>query len=206
MKRIAICSSIALLGQMFFGVVPLQPNMVPAPAFAKAAGIEIPISEENIGGKSYSVSRLVVHARPEQVWQVLTDYSNAPRVFPMLKKCEVLEDHGSTKIVKHMVAPSGPVGTFQYVLQIKEIPSKLMEWHRVSGDFKEVDGLWKLEPVDAGHATLVTYSSHVNGGMFFPQMLIKRQFRIDTPQVMTSLKHQAESIEIATNRANLRTQ
>jgi ribosome-associated toxin RatA of RatAB toxin-antitoxin module len=184
-------ASVALMTQTLFSIAAVPPNMVLAPAAAKTSEAET-ITEETIGGKSFSVSREVVHAKPEQVWQVLTDYSNAPRVFPMLKKCQVLEDHGCVKVVKHRITPSGPVGTYEYTLQIKEVPCKIMEWHRISGDFKEVDGLWKLEPIDGGHSTLVTYSSHVNGGLFFPQMMIKRQFRIDTPQVMASLRKQAE--------------
>ena len=192
--------------QTFFGVAVLPSNMVLAPALAKSAGTPSSFSEENIGGKNFNVFREVVHARPEQVWQVLSDYGNAPHVFPMLKKCQVLEDHGAVKIVKHRIAPSAPAGQYEYVLEIKETPSKSMEWHRISGDFKEVDGLWKLEPIDGGHGTLVTYSSHVNGGMFLPQCLVKRQFHADTPQIMAALKRQAESTQIAGRPNSLHTQ
>ncbi|HEY9713744.1 MAG TPA: SRPBCC family protein, partial [Chroococcales cyanobacterium] len=61
-----------------------------------------------------------------------------------------------------------------------------------SGDFKEVDGVWKLEPLDGGHSTLVTYSAHVNGGLFVPQALVRRQFHVDMPNIMASLKQQSE--------------
>lgn len=161
------------------------------PAFAHAAEAA-KVTEEEVAGKTFCVSRQVIHARPDQVWQVLADYNNAPRVFPMMKKCQILEDHGPSKLVLHCVEPSGPVGTFEYIVEIKEQAPKALEWHRKSGDFKEVDGFWKLEPLDGGHSTLVTYSSHVNGGLFIPQILIKRQAHADMPIVMASLKRQSE--------------
>ncbi|MGH9549045.1 MAG: SRPBCC family protein [Terriglobales bacterium] len=204
MKKIALSASLACITQLVAGTFFVQPNMVLAPAYAKSShsnshSLDAGMSEENIGGKPYSIAKVVVHAHPEQVWQVLSDYGNAARVFPMLKKCQVIEDHGTTKIVKHVVSPSGPAGTYQYTLELKEQAPHVMEWHRIAGDFKEVDGCWRLEPLDGGHSTLVTYASHVNGGLFIPQMLIKRQNRADMPQVMAALKKQAEgnSIQIA---------
>jgi ribosome-associated toxin RatA of RatAB toxin-antitoxin module len=165
--------------------------MVP-PAFARAES-ETVVMDEQIGGKPFCVSKQVIHAKPDQVWEVLTDYKNVSHVFPMMKKCQIIEDHGPTKIVKHCVAPTGPVGTFEYILEIKEVAPKTIEWHRISGDFKEVDGFWKLEALEGGHSTLVTYSSHIAGGLLMPQILIKHQAHTDMPIVMSSLKREAEN-------------
>ena len=151
------------------------------------------VIEEVVANKPYATCKLLVKASPEQVWKVLTDYDNATYVFPNLKKCQVLEDHGSTKIVNHEVNPSGLPGTFKYVLQVKETAPTCLEWHRLRGDFREVDGYWKLEPVENGRSTLVTYSSHVNAGFFIPYALVRRQMRIDMPGVMAQLKEHAEA-------------
>lgn len=167
-------------------------------------------SEETINGKCFCVSRILIKASPAQVWRILTDYKHAVQVFPLLKKCEVLEDRGTTKISRHEIAPSGIPDTFEYILEVHENAPKTMEWHRLSGDFKEVDGSWKLEPVNLGHHTLVTYASHVNGGFFMPQMIIKHQAHIDMPSTLIALKkHTEQSIEIASRRtdsSNVQTQ
>ncbi|MBX3077126.1 SRPBCC family protein [Candidatus Obscuribacterales bacterium] len=156
------------------------------------------VTESVIDGDRYSVTKIVVHAAPHQVWNVLSDFDNAPKVFPQMKKCEVIKDEGHSKIVKHTVAPSGPVGTYSYTLRITEKAPKYMEWHRLSGAFKQVKGFWKLEPLDNGRTTQVTYASFVDGGFFVPAPLIRRQSRIDMPSVMTALKSQVESkIQIA---------
>jgi carbon monoxide dehydrogenase subunit G len=176
----------------------LQPLAASAPAVAKSvdAGSQR-VTEEVINGKSFCVIKETIKARPEAVWQILTDYANATKVFPQLKKCHVVADHGSTKVLKHTVAPSGGLGTYEYTIELKENAPKALEWHRMSGAFKEVDGFWKLEPIEGGHSTLVTYSAYVNGGFFMPQPLVKRQCKIDMPQIMSTLRSEAETTQIA---------
>jgi ribosome-associated toxin RatA of RatAB toxin-antitoxin module len=184
-----------LFSILFAAAVTL--SVVPTGALAKGtlAEKEIPaVCDEIVNGKSYSVSKIVVHAKPEHVWRVLTDYKNACSVFPQLRKCETLEEKGATKILKHKIQPSGLAGcTYEYVLEVRETAPRTLEWHRLSGDFKSVDGLWKLEPTNAGHDTLVTYSSYVNGGVFIPQFMIKRQSKIDMPDVLANLKSESEA-------------
>lgn len=196
MKKVAISACFALAAQVLISLSP-APSMVPS-AYARVdSDAAAAVTEEQINGKPFCVSKQVVNARVEQVWQILTDYGSTTRMFPMMKKCQVLEDRGATKVVRYKVAPSGPAGTYDYTLQVKESAPRALEWHRISGDFKEVDGYWRLEPVDGGRSTLVTYSSHVNGGLFIPQMLIKRQARMDMPAVLALLKQHAEMNTIA---------
>lgn len=149
------------------------------------------VVEEKIGKRTYQVSRMYVHARPEQVWQILTDYENAHTIFPCVRKCKVLHDRGNVKEVEQQIKPTGVPGSFTYVLEITETPHRLQQWHRVRGDFSEVEGFWKLEPSEEG--TNVTYASYCSGGLFLPQALIKHQFRVDNPNVMSALRHSAET-------------
>jgi ribosome-associated toxin RatA of RatAB toxin-antitoxin module len=203
--KIGVLAGAVAVSQLLSLALLVQPFVVPYQADAKESisreSMENPsiseVTEEVINGKAFSVSKIIVHARPEQVFRVLTDYVNAPKVFPQLKKCQVVEDHGATKILHHKVAPSGLPGTYEYQLEVKELAPRSLEWHRISGDFKAVDGFWKLDPIDGGF-TQVTYSTYVNGGMFIPQMLIKHQFRVDMPNVMAHLKSESEgNVKIA---------
>jgi uncharacterized membrane protein len=102
------------------------------------------VIEENIAGKTFVVSKLKINAQPEQVWHVLADFNHATQVFPILRACQLLEDHGSTKITRQVIAPTGVMCTYDYILEVHEVAPKSMEWHRISGDFKQVDGFWKL--------------------------------------------------------------
>jgi ribosome-associated toxin RatA of RatAB toxin-antitoxin module len=173
------------------------------PQIASMSDGQPTICDEVINGKTFCVSRIIVKANLEKVWHVLTDYKHAVQVFPLLKKCEMLESHGNTRISKHEIAPTGLPETYEYILEIHETAPTSMEWHRLSGDFKDVDGSWKLEPINSGKETLVTYASHVTGGFFMPQILIRRQAHIDMPKTLAALKkHTEHSIEIAAGSRN----
>lgn len=153
---------------------------------------KVSVSRAVINGKEYSIVKTVVNSSPDRVWSVIADHNNLSRVFKMMRKSSVVKDLGSVKYVKHTVAPSGPIGTFSYVIRVNEKAPRKMEWKRVSGAFKDVAGFWKLEPLDGGRTTRVTYASYVDGGFFLPSPIIKRQCRIDMPVVMAQLKNKVE--------------
>jgi len=186
-----------------FMVAAAAKTCVAQPPLAQLNNGKPTICDETIDGKIFCVSRIIVKAKLEKVWQVLTDYKHAVQVFPLLKKCELLENHGSTKISRHEIAPSGLPETYEYILEVHETAPTSMQWHRLSGDFKDVDGSWKLEPVNSGNDTLVTYASHVTGGFFMPQILIRHQAHIDMPSTLIALKtHTEHSIQIAAGTRN----
>lgn len=188
--------NISRLSIAFLSVIAINsyiPFATTAATAATEAAVSTAVKEEKIGDRNYQVSRTLVHVKPEHVWRILTDYENAPDVFPLLKKCKLVKDRGSTKLIEHQIRPSGMPTTFTYQIEVKEVANKLYEFHRVSGDFREVEGFWKLEPAEDGNATLVTYASYVNGGIFLPAPLIKRQARIDMPTVLAALKTHAET-------------
>lgn len=175
------------------GLGVASPDLNSDSAWAKQVTDEVAVSQSDIGGDSYSVCKQLIKAPPDQIWQILSDYDNAYRIFGMVKACKVLEDNGQEKIISHTVAPSGPVGTFSYTLRVKEKGPYYMEWTRIKGAFKQVKGYWKLEPQDGGKATMVTYASFVDGGMLIPKFLIKKQCHADMPNVMSTLKNEVET-------------
>ncbi|MBY0358728.1 MAG: SRPBCC family protein [Candidatus Obscuribacterales bacterium] len=198
-------SFVLAAGMAFFSVAHAPASL--AKQKAAVSSSVATVGEEKIGNRTYQVSRILVKAKPDVVWQILTDYDNAPYIFPCIKKCRVVKDRGRSKLVEHEICPRGVPGSFDYVLEIKETANKLQEWHRISGDFHEVDGFIKLESGDDGASTHVTYASYVNGGFFIPQALIKRQVRMDIPSVMAALKTHAESSgKIAIRRIDSATQ
>lgn len=168
-------------------VCPEESYAAKAGAFPGVQG-----TEELIAGHRYQVQRMVVNASPAQVQSVLSDYESAPRIFaPSLKKCQVIEDNGKAKLIAFTAAAPGNLWTFDYVLEVKDQPGYI-EWKRVSGAFKKNEGFWKLEPLDGGRSTLVTYAKYVDGGMFMPQILVTRELKASMPEVMLNLKGSAE--------------
>ena len=192
LKKAVAVVSLAASAILSPGVFQLDGFVDSSAAFAKNHDSK-GMSEEQMHGKTYVVAKLEINAPPEKVFQILSDYDHANKVFPQIKQCKVVADKGATKMVKHEIAPAGVPGTYEYLLEIKEAAPHAMEWHRVSGDFKQVDGFWKLEPTENGRGTNVTYASYIDGGLFIPQMLIRRQSKIDMAGALSSLKAAAES-------------
>jgi ribosome-associated toxin RatA of RatAB toxin-antitoxin module len=147
--------------------------------------------EEMIGVHKYQVSRVLVKAAPCQVQSVLTDYEHTTQVFPELKKCQIVSESGPEKNIAFTANAPGSLFSFDYVLQVREIPGYI-EWHRVSGAFKQNEGFWKLEPTDDGRSTLVTYAKFIDGGLFVPQMFVNKELKASMPQVLANLKVSAE--------------
>ncbi|HEY9717291.1 MAG TPA: SRPBCC family protein [Trichormus sp.] len=147
--------------------------------------------EEQIGEHKYQVSRMLIEAPLTQVQAVLTDYQQTTHMFPNVKKCHVVEDVGGLKKIAFTACAPANLWTFDYVLEVKETPGYI-EWRRLSGAFKKNEGFWKLEPMDDGRATLVTYAKFIDGGLLLPQPLVTRELRTSMPEVMANLKSSVE--------------
>lgn len=150
------------------------------------------VSEQKIGDKTFAVGTVIVKAKPEKIWEILTDYSNQPELFSTVKKCQVVEDKGAKKLVRQVVCPKGSPMHFDYIVEIDETAPKLMEWHRKSGALKDVSGSWKLEPDSTRRNTILTYSIYIDGGTFLPAWLLRGQSKNQLPDVLNSIKGAAE--------------
>jgi uncharacterized membrane protein len=153
------------------------------------------VSETKIGAKTYATGSILVKARRERIWEILTDYENAPELFQDVKKCHVLEDYGAKKLVRQVVMPKGSPMHFDYTIEVSENAPELMQWHRTSGALKDVSGSWKLEPDSTHRNTIITYSIYIDGGIFLPAWLLRGQSKNLLPDVLRSVKEAAERSE-----------
>lgn len=161
----------------------------------KIAGIDsgavVRLSEEKDGRRIFHVGRMVINASPEDVFGVLTDYDRAGKLFTNLKDCKVTSKEDNVKNVFFSVRGIANIWNFDYALAVKETFPRLIEWHRISGAFKANEGYWKLEPMEQGRKTMVTYAKFVDGGLI-PQALVNRQLKETIPEIMTNLKRLSE--------------
>lgn len=155
-----------------------------------SSGTAIELSEEMYGVNKYQVGRLVVHASPAKIQDVLTDYGRTAQMFTNVKQCRVIENHGPTKKISFVAAAPGNLWTFAYVLEVHESPGYI-EWHRVSGAFKRNEGFWKLDALDGGQSTRVTYAKFLDSALV-PQALVVRELRESMPIILSNLKTNAE--------------
>ena len=151
--------------------------------------------------KTFVVSQTIVHARPQIVFAVLSDYPKAAENFSYLKKCQVISSGGQSKqIAFDAIALSGAV-TLSYVLDVRETPPYLIEFARRSGAFKRNEGYWKLEARDSGKDTLVTFAKHVDAGLFVPKWFVVKELSNTAPKILGDLRKKAEQDEMAISEA-----
>lgn len=160
------------------------------------------ISEQRLGNKTFAVGSVLVNAKAEKIWQILTDYGNAPEIFTNLQKCEVLEDKGANKLVRQLIHPRGTPINLDYIVEIKETAPTLMEWHRKSGALKDVTGSWRLEQTDDGEATKVIYSIYIDGGLLLPPWLLRGQSKNLLPELLQSIKQASEHKDATAQNAS----
>ncbi len=151
--------------------------------------------------KTFVVSQTIVHAPPQVVFAVLSDYPKAAENFSYLKKCQVISSGEKSKqIAFDAIALSGAV-TLSYVLDVKETPPYLIEFARRSGAFKHNEGYWKLEARDSGKDTLVTFAKHIDAGMLVPKWFVVKELTKTAPKIMGDLRKKAEQDETELSEA-----
>lgn len=153
-------------------------------------------SEQEMGNKDFIISKTIVHASPEKVFEIVTDYPNAVKYFSNLTACDVLSEKNGVKQV-HFNAKASGLMKLDYVLSIDQSKPNRIEWKHVKGSFKANEGYWDLAPVDGGKATLVTYAKHVNPGFFAPKIFVHKTLRDTAENIFRDLKRNSEAPQVA---------
>lgn len=101
----------------------------------------------------------LVHASPEAVWQVLTDYARHRGLYPRVVDARVLEADGYHALVRYVLG-IGPFSFGFHVNNYADEARRRIEWrlaHERPNDlFRESWGYWQLEPRPSG--VVVTYA------------------------------------------------
>ena len=153
-------------------------------------------------GKLQGSSEIVVAAPPEAVWEILEDSRpNLPRLWPMVKSCEIEGKERVGAVRKCAVDLMGKSG---YTVErcIESVPNRRLA-HSIEEDsfgFSRVlSDFWFafiLEPTDGG-ATRVRCESHFDPkglkGRIMSALMIKRKFRDVRETALANLKRLAEA-------------
>ena len=137
---------------------------------------------------------VLIRARPEAIWAVMTDCRETPLFVPGLKRCRRLEGapDGRWEDIEHEIRYSWFMPTVRYVFRADYQRPHRIDFHRISGDLKREEGTWLLTATPDGAATLVEYEMYLDPGFWVPQMLVDRTLRKDLPAILTGLRERVE--------------
>lgn len=191
----------------FVGMLPLiaeaQPPAVTDPQSLQrleAGDVEVhaSVSDKRPGGQV--TATVMIHARPQTVWNVMRECEQAASYIPGLRRCHRIEaaPDGSWEIIEHEVKYSWLMPAIHSVLRIDYHPWQ-MDFHSLSGDLKTERGKWLIRrSLFDDTATIVEYQLYVDPGFWVPRALIRASLRSELPRALEALRARAESIDAAT--------
>jgi hypothetical protein len=72
-------------------------------------------------------------------------------------------------------------------------PYSLIRFHRTDGDIKQLDGQWRLAPLNGGSRTALTYDSRVTSPFPAPAVIVRSVLRRDMTQTLANLRDASEA-------------
>ena len=168
-----------------------SPALAQAPATA-GENLWIKAEPDAGGGAAGRVSAGIdIPAPPSVVWRVMLDCPRAPRFVPKLKSCRVVEGDAAagSDVREHRLA--GPLGTVRNVFRSTYTPERRIVTARVAGDLRTAEGEWRLQPIDGGRGTRVSYDSRMALNAPLPGGMVRQAMRRDTPAVLRALRREA---------------
>jgi ribosome-associated toxin RatA of RatAB toxin-antitoxin module len=158
--------------------------------------IESVTSEEGIRGLRAS---FLIKARPEAVWDLLTDYTRLREVLTNVEELSVLEESPQGARVRFRVRAAWM--DFQYTLQRNyEEPGRRLTYRRVEGDLKSISGDWVISKGPDDEHQLVISTSFVDAGLLVPDAWVRSRAADDLRDTARRMRQRLEQGRDASGR------
>jgi carbon monoxide dehydrogenase subunit G len=140
-----------------------------------------------------------IAASPAVVWKVLVDCGQVPHLMVGAKSCRVLQHDPSGRWdVREQVSQGALLPAIRTVLRSDYESPHAVHFHRIDGDLKVLEGNWRLDPLDQGLRTRVSYDSRVQAPFGIPAFLARTVLRNDMPKTMNNLRNACEVAQTKT--------
>ena len=146
------------------------------------------------GDDRHVIAAILIDHPVKAVWDVIEDKESASEYIKDLKSATIIEDQGDYQLVEQKLK-IGPLPTFTYVIKHEATPPHRVDFNRVSGDLKNVEGYWEFHPLDRGTKTLLIYSLEIAPGIPVPPFIIKNSMKKSLPEALRAVKARVENLE-----------
>ncbi len=135
-----------------------------------------------------------IAASPAVVFRVILDCDLAARMSPGVKSCRVVSRAADgTEIREHTVKWGFFLPTLRSTSRVTLEPDRLIRFTCIGGDIRACEGSWKLEPLDGGQRTRVTYDMWAASPFAVPVGMVSGMMRRDVPQSLRALRRECEA-------------
>lgn len=157
--------------------------------------LECDSADKNVRAKmAKGVSEFTVKAPKEVVWRILTDFNSYPRVFSRMTSCSVTKRDGNLVYVESFLKPQVMVKQ-QCQHTVNDLAGKpdLLRWKMLDGNFKAVEGEWRLKATNNGHQCQVRYTLALEPGAAIPKPMAGFVIKMMQKEIITSVRDVAEA-------------
>ena len=144
-------------------------------------------------GRGVVRASIDIAAPPAVVFGVLLDCGRAARMSPGVKSCRVVSRApDGTEIREHTVKWGFFLPTLRSLARVTLEPDREIRFTCIDGDIRACEGSWRLEPLDGGLRTHVTYDLWATAPFAVPAGLVSRMMRRDVPSSLRALRRECE--------------
>jgi hypothetical protein len=171
--------------------------LVAAPAFATEPAPIVSVTPDPLGSAGVIHGQVDIAAPRALVWAIMIDCARAPVLMVNVKFCHVLSrDPAGRWDVREQVTKASLLPGVRIVMRSDYDAPHTVEFHRTDGDFKILEGEWRLEPLDGGTRTRVFYLSRMSAPFAAPGFLVRAAIRSSLPATLENLR-KASEVQVA---------
>ena len=168
----------------------------PLPAGAQSpvdTDIVVTVVPTTAGGGGRITATLDIPVPPQRLWAIMLDCRRSLRIVENLKSCKVTaaDPGGRWDEREHVVQWVWPLPSVRSVFRSDYAPFERISFRRTAGDLKELQGLWRLEPLSAGRGTRLRYEATVDPGVPLPGFLVRNAIVADVRKTLAALRKEA---------------
>ena len=150
------------------------------------------------GGSGVVHAQVDVNAAPETVWRVMIDCARLPRLMVSVKSCRVLQrDPAGQWDLREQLTNASLLPGARTVIRSDYDEPRTVRFHRTDGDFKVLEGEWRLAPLDGGLRTRVFYQSRMSTPFAVPGPIVRAVLRRAMPRTLSNLRDASEAEQLA---------
>lgn len=162
-------------------------GLASAPVLAHAAEQVSVVADK--GAWKELQAETVIDAPPAAVWSALTNYANMKNVLPGYQRSTVLQASGANSIVDVALKPGAMAPLLKYQVRITENKSaQSIAIQRISGDLKHVKATYRIQPLENGTKSRLSYRLEVDLGNDVPKMGATQILKGNTQKGMAAMR------------------
>jgi hypothetical protein len=188
-----LAAALALASSASVAAIPVWSPTPAADAVLDAGRVFVEVLAEPDDRHGIIHSAIDIAAPRERVWRVMTDCTRMPVL--MRTSCRVVSGdmRAGSDVREQVTARNFIFPPMHNVVRIDYTEPSLMRFRRTGGDFRTLEGEWRLVPIDNGAGTRVIYVSRVAVNLPIPSPLMRQSLRHDVPQMLLALRREAMS-------------